>query len=85
MTTLGLTHEVGAVVDINPYRQGAYLAGSGHLIFAPEALVELRPATVFIMNPVYESEIRKSLDAMNVEAETTALSPDIYIEVQPPT
>ncbi len=85
LTTLGLTREVGAVVDINPYRQGAYLAGSGHLIFAPEALVELRPATVFIMNPVYESEIRKSLDAMNVEAETTALSPDIYIEVQPPT
>ena len=29
LTTLGLGEEVSAVVDINPYKQGKYMAGRG--------------------------------------------------------
>ena len=38
LTTLGLGEEVSAVVDINPYKQGKYMAGTGHEIVAPDAL-----------------------------------------------
>ena len=74
LTTLGLSKEVSAVVDINPYRQGTWTAGSGHPIVAPAALVELRPATVFVMNPIYEAEIRQSLNELGVVAKTVAVS-----------
>ena len=38
LTTLGVTDEVEAVVDINPHKHGKFLAGTGHEIVAPEAL-----------------------------------------------
>jgi SAM-dependent methyltransferase len=48
-------------VDINPYRQGFYLPGSGRRIVAPEFLRDYRPDTVIIMNAVYRDEIGNEL------------------------
>ena len=47
-----------SVIDINPAKQGRYLAGSGLEILAPEGAAARRPRTVFVMNPNYLDEIR---------------------------
>ena len=47
-------------IDINPSKQGKFLAGSGLPVLAPEvALAQLEPgATIFVMNSNYLDEIR---------------------------
>lgn len=52
---------VGAVIDINPGKQGLFLAGTGKCVSAPdEVLPDLAPsARIIVMNPNYLAEIRK--------------------------
>ena len=52
LTTLSVTDEVEAVVDINRHKHGKFLAGTGHEIVAPELLQRLRPDCVVIMNGI---------------------------------
>ncbi|MFC5996042.1 methyltransferase domain-containing protein [Pseudonocardia hispaniensis] len=54
---------VQAVVDINPGLQGHYMGGLGLPICSPDDLVQRRPRTVLLMNPVYLGEVREMLDA----------------------
>jgi hypothetical protein len=58
---------IEAAVDINPHRQGRFMPGTGQPIIAPEALVDLQPATVIIMNPAYEAEIGERLAALGLD------------------
>jgi SAM-dependent methyltransferase len=74
LTTLGVTDEVEAVVDINPHKHGKFLAGTGHEIVAPEALRRLRPDCVVIMNGIYTDEIRADLARLGLRPELTALA-----------
>lgn len=64
---------VGAVVDINPYKQGRWVAGSGHRILAPDELTDLRPGLVIAMNPAYTGEIRADLAARGLDPELVAV------------
>ena len=66
LTGLGIGEHVAGAVDINPYKQGRYIAGSGHRVMAPKELVELLPDLVVAMNPIYLDEIREALDAMEL-------------------
>ena len=45
-------------VDINPRKQGRYIAGTGHPIVPPSHLTDDPPDTVFVMNANYQPEIR---------------------------
>jgi len=74
LTTLGVGDEVAAVVDINPHKAGTFMAGSGHEIVSPDALVELHPDLVIVMNPVYLDEIRADLDARGLTPELRPVS-----------
>lgn len=47
------------VVDINPRKQGMYVAGTGQQVKPPEFLQGYQPDVVIVMNPIYESEIRQ--------------------------
>ena len=69
LSTLKITNEISYGVDINPYKQGTYMAGSGHMIVAPDFLKEYKPDIVFVMNPVYTQEIQKSLNEMGIKPE----------------
>jgi SAM-dependent methyltransferase len=60
------------VVDINPFRQGAFLPGAGVRVLAPEELHE--PELVVAMNPAYLGEIRKALDELGLDAELAAVA-----------
>ncbi|MCP3853123.1 MAG: methyltransferase domain-containing protein [Actinomycetia bacterium] len=73
LTTLGLAGEVSAAVDINPVKQGRYLAGTGHRVIAPKELVDLEPDLVVAMNSIYVPEIRADLDRLGVGAELEGL------------
>jgi SAM-dependent methyltransferase len=66
LTTVGLTDEVAYVVDINPYRHGKFMPGTGHEIIAPSRLESFKPDNVIIMNPIYRNEIGRDLHAMSL-------------------
>ncbi|HEX3239248.1 MAG TPA: class I SAM-dependent methyltransferase [Solirubrobacterales bacterium] len=61
------------VVDINPFKHGKFMAGTGQEIIAPERLRDYRPDHVIAMNPIYLEEIQRSLDELGVQAELTAV------------
>jgi len=66
LTTVGVTDEIASVVDINPYRQGKFMPGTGHEIVGPRFLESLRPDNVIIMNPIYRNEISEDLKKMSL-------------------
>lgn len=66
LAALDLRSEVAHVVDINPFKQGKFLAGSGAEIIAPERLKVLDPDLVIIMNPIYRDEIRELLAGLGL-------------------
>jgi hypothetical protein len=67
LTTLGVHDEIEHVVDINPYRVGKFLPGTGQRIVAPAFLREYRPDNVVIMNPVYLREVERELARQRCE------------------
>ncbi len=73
LSNLQLGEEIAAAVDINPHKWGKFMVGSGHRIVAPEALVELDPGLVIVMNPIYVEEISTQLRALGVDCEVDAL------------
>ena len=66
LSTLGLTDEVTCVTDVNPYRHGMFVPGSGHEIVPPGALQQIRPDRVVAMNPIYLPEIHADLAALGL-------------------
>lgn len=67
-TTLGIQDEIEYVVDINPFKHGKFLPGTGHEVISPERLRDYQPDHVLVMNPIYCSEISQTLAALNVNA-----------------
>ena len=74
LTVLQVEEEIGYVVDINPNKQGFYQIGTHQQIVAPEYLKEYRPDLVIIMNPIYQGEIQKELNAMGLSPKVMALT-----------
>ena len=68
LTTMGIRNEIEYVVDINPFKHGKFLAGTGHEIVAPQFLTQYKPDVVVAMNPIYRNEIQHSLSGMHLPA-----------------
>lgn len=66
LTTLDIKEEIQYVVDINPNRQGTFMAGTGQEIVSPDFLQEYKPDSVIVMNPVYYNEIKQTLSRMSL-------------------
>jgi SAM-dependent methyltransferase len=73
VTHLDVADHIDLAVDINPYKHGKYLAGSGIPVVAPEALVERPPALVVVMNSIYEPEVRAELRRLELDPEVISL------------
>ncbi len=73
LTTLGLAAEVEYAVDINTYRQGKFMPGTGQEIVSPEFLRSYKPHHVIVMNPIYVPEIGAQLGALGVKTTVHAL------------
>ncbi len=73
LTSTGLGTAVDQVVDVNPFKQGKFLPGTGHLVVAPESLPEAPPDVVIIMNPIYLDEIGSHLHRLGLNPELVAV------------
>jgi hypothetical protein len=69
LTKLNIRDEVKYCVDINPYKHGTFMAGTGQEIVSPEFLKEYRPDIVIIMNPIYCAEIQADLHKLGLDPE----------------
>ena len=49
------------LVDINPYKQGLYVPGTGQQVVSPDMLAEIDPQVVIVMNPLYMHEVKKMI------------------------
>ena len=72
VNALGVTHQIEYVIDLNPNKQGKYVAGTGQEIVNPDFLRKYRPDIVIVMNPIYCEEIKQSIDKMNLVVEMAA-------------
>jgi SAM-dependent methyltransferase len=64
---------IGSVVDINPYRRGHYMPGTGQAIVGPQDVAALAPRAVIAMNPIYREEIAAELQHRGVQVELVTL------------
>ncbi len=69
LTNVGLNEEIDYAVDVNPYKTGKFMAGTGQEIVGPEFLVGYKPDLVVAMNPIYLTEIREQLDQLGLHPE----------------
>ncbi len=69
LTPLNIEQEIEYAVDINPYKHGTYMAGTGQEIVGPEFLQEYQPDVVIVMNPIYREEIERDMQGMNLTPE----------------
>jgi hypothetical protein len=66
---LDINDEIGAAVDINPAKQGAFIPGTGQPVLAPDELTELQPDVIIVINPLYLSEIENTLEELGLQPE----------------
>lgn len=52
---------ISAVVDINPKKQGRFVAKTGHSIISPEQLSDFEKGDILVMNDNYYQEIQEQL------------------------
>ena len=64
---------IDCVVDINPDKQGRFVAGGGQRIVAPADLKGLRPDVVIVANPVYRVEVQEHLGSLDLTPEVFTL------------
>ncbi len=58
--------QIPYVVDINPRKQGLYIAGTGQQIVPPDFLREYHPDVIILMNPLYEQEVKDNVRSMGL-------------------
>jgi SAM-dependent methyltransferase len=70
LNSLNISHEVVPyVVDVNPFKQGRFLTGTGQEIISPMLLQQYAPRYVVLMNPIYQDEIRQTMRKLDLTAE----------------
>lgn len=65
---------LAGIIDINPEKQGKYVAFSGLPVLPPSQLSELRPDVVILMNEIYALEVTKLLKEIGVNADIRQVS-----------
>lgn len=68
LNVLNIQDQIEYVVDINPRKQGMYIAGTGQQIVPPEFLRNYQPDVVIVMNPIYKSEIQQFTATLDLTA-----------------
>jgi SAM-dependent methyltransferase len=64
---------IDSVIDINPRKQGRFVAGSGHAVISPDAPALAGAKTVIVSNANYKAEITMALTARGYSAEVLTL------------
>jgi hypothetical protein len=66
LTTLDICKEIEYTVDVNPNKDGTYMAGTGQKVVSPDFLIDYRPDLVILMNPIYRQEVQNELNRRNL-------------------
>ena len=82
---LNIQEEIEYAVDINPYKRGTFMAGTGQEIVGPEFLRVYKPDVVIAMNPIYRNEIQQDLNKLGVTAELVTLKDNTTASDEPLT
>jgi len=69
LNALETQDQIVYAVDINPRKQGMYLAGTGQQVVPPEFLRDYQPDVVIVMNPIYGDEIRRTTEGLGLTPE----------------
>jgi len=64
----GADTSVALAIDLNPRKAGRYMPASAVPVTTPDDPRVMEAAVVLVMNPIYEDEIRASLEAMGSRA-----------------
>jgi len=67
LNAIGNPAAIDYVVDIHPFRQQTFMAGTGQQIVAPLFLKDYRPDIVIIMNAIYREEIQQELTQLGLK------------------
>jgi SAM-dependent methyltransferase len=67
---------IACAVDLNPAKQGAFLAGTGTPIISPQSLADRRVANIVVLNPNYVDEIRHQVEQLGITARVIDLGGD---------
>jgi SAM-dependent methyltransferase len=68
-----LVDGIDCAIDLNPTKQGCFMPVSATPIVSPEAAVARGVASIIVMNPNYEAEIRAKVKAMGWAAQVRAI------------
>lgn len=68
LNALQTQEQIHFAVDINPRKQGKFVAGSGQEIVPPAFLKSYQPQAVILLNANYQTEIRAQLQDLGVTA-----------------
>jgi len=69
LNAVGAGDLVRYVVDLNPRKQGRFVAGAGQEIVPPSFLKGRGIDVVILMNPIYEKEVRELLTSLDLHPE----------------
>lgn len=61
-------------IDINPAKQGRWLAGSGVQVLSPESAAMRAPRSIFLMNPIYHREVQERAARAGLKADIIPLN-----------
>jgi SAM-dependent methyltransferase len=67
LNVLKTNNQIKYAVDINTYKQGKYIPGTGQEVIPPKRLRQYRPDAVIVMNPIYRREIRQNLERLGLK------------------
>lgn len=68
LNILETQEQIEYVVDINPRKQGKYIAGTGQQIVPSEFLRDYKPDVIIVMNPIYQGEIQQITKKIGLES-----------------
>jgi len=66
LNALATRGQIAYAVDINPRKQGMYLAGTGQQVVPPEFLRDYQPDVVIVVNPIYQKEIQHITEGLGL-------------------
>jgi SAM-dependent methyltransferase len=73
LSLMKMGDRINYIVDINPARHNTFIPKFGKQIVSPQFLSTYEPDIIIIMNPVYENEIKKDINAIGLEPEIHSL------------
>ncbi|MEE4311167.1 MAG: hypothetical protein V2J62_04805 [candidate division KSB1 bacterium] len=56
-------------IDISPRKHGKYISGTCQKILRPDAIREIQPDVIVLMNQLYKNEIRRIVEEYSMDVD----------------